>query len=128
MRVLSGSDAGCAQAGAEGRITVCFRMKWSGLPIGRLLALRHTMAPKHVFLAIAVLSAGSNGTLAAECGVSGEVFTVDSIAQVVLVRDDGGYLRLIEVDGRTIFRSGNSQPSTTGNLLGISSGDLLCVS
>jgi hypothetical protein len=59
--------------------------------------------------------------------VSGEVFAVDPVAQTILIRDEGGYLNLVDVDMRTSFTSGTQHGRVTPNLQSVDSGDLVCV-
>jgi hypothetical protein len=66
-------------------------------------------------------------TLAADCKVSGEVFGVDPVAQTILVRNEDGYLKLVDVDLWTSFTSGIQRERVTSNLQNIDSGDLVCV-
>ena len=85
------------------------------------------MKPRYLLVTVALLSMAATQSLAVECAVSGEVFTVDPIAGTILVRDDGGYLKLVEVDGRTTFTFRTAQPSSAPNLTAVNSGDLVCV-
>jgi hypothetical protein len=77
-----------------------------------------------------ILSASSSvggRTEAADCGVSGQVFGVDPVAQTVLVRSEDGYLKLVDLDTRTSFSSGIQREGVTPNLQSVDSGDLVCV-
>jgi hypothetical protein len=85
------------------------------------------MKSAHIRLMLSVLFISGGRTVAADCGLSGEVFAVDPVAQTILVRDEGGYLKLVDVDMRTSFASGTQHGRVTPNLQSVDSGDLVCV-
>jgi hypothetical protein len=85
------------------------------------------MKSAHLPLILSILFISGGRALATDCIVSGEVFAVDPVAQTILILDEGGYLKLVDVDMRTSFTSGMQRERVTPNLQGIDSGDLVCV-
>jgi hypothetical protein len=85
------------------------------------------MKSAHHPLILSILFIGGGRALATDCSVSGEVFAVDPVAQTILVRNEGGYLKLVDVDTRTSFTSSIQRERVTPNLQNIDSGDLVCV-
>jgi hypothetical protein len=81
----------------------------------------------HLVITSAVALSSSGMMRASECSVSGEVFAVDPAAQTVLVRDDAGYLKSVDVDNRTAFTFTSDQARVAPDLQSVNSGDLVCV-